>query len=85
MQDAQFSSPVFVSVGTAAPGRCLVEVGSVRQALIALDRHGVGGFRIDDPLWQVTSDRLARAMQDPTVKTVEESREAFRCLALAFA
>ena len=80
MSEPRFTSPVQVTLPQATGGFCLTEIDNPRDAITALNRHGVGGFHIENHIWQVTSDRLARAVRDPTPENVESARQAFHQL-----
>ena len=80
MSEVRFIPPVKVALPKATLDPCLVEIDNPRDAITALNRHGVGGFRIDSHIWQITSERLARAVRNPTPENVEGARQAFQQL-----
>jgi hypothetical protein len=80
MSGTRFLPPIKVALPEAVTGACVVEIDNPRDAIIALNRHGVGGFHIESVLWQVASERLARAVRDPTPENVEDARQAFQQL-----
>ena len=80
MSETRFAAPVIVSLTETAAGPCVVEIDNLRDAILALTRHGVGGFHIESHTWQVASARLVQAVRDPTPENIEDARQAFQHL-----
>lgn len=77
MSDSAFSAPVLARID---PGTVL-EIRSVRDGLAAMNRYGLGSFRLDTAEWQLAAGKLLRAELTPSAKAVEEAREALCLLA----
>ena len=77
MSGTRFLPPVKVALPEAATGACVVEIDNPRDANRLNRQTAVGGFHIESVLWQVASERLARAVRDPTPENVEDARQAF--------
>ena len=73
---ACFSEPVRAAVPRQTGEAKAVELRTVQDALRALHRDGLGGYRFDCLEWHLASDRLIAAERDGTPEAVEEAREA---------
>jgi hypothetical protein len=77
MSDSVFSAPVLARLDNDS----VVEIRTVRDGLSAMNRHGLGGFRLDTLEWQLAAGKLLRAERTPSPTVVEEAREALCALA----
>jgi hypothetical protein len=77
---AQFAEPVVVWI-TGKSGRPeLIELRTAPDALRAIHRDGLGGFRFESPAWQTAVDKLMKAERSGAPEAVEEAREALLAL-----
>ena len=74
----RFSVPVVVEVPLAKNGPCVMEIATPRDGMVAMNRLGLGGFRMESPEWQSTIHILGRATLAPTPENLEEAREALQ-------
>jgi hypothetical protein len=65
----------------ADPSRRGLEIKSVRDALFALHRQGLGDYRLDTAEWQLTARLLQDAVRDPSPENIELARDAVALLA----
>jgi len=77
MPDSTFSAPVVARLDPAT----LLEIRTVRDGLAAMNRHGLGSFRLDTLEWQLAAGKLLQAELTPSPDLVEEAREALCVLA----
>jgi hypothetical protein len=77
MPDSTFSAPVVARLDPAT----LLEIRTVRDGLAAMNRLGLGSFRLDTLEWQLAAGKLLQAELAPSPDAVEEAREALCILA----
>ncbi len=81
MADASFNKPVLVRVEGTHGRSEVVELRTVCEALRAIHRDGLGGFRVDSLVWQRATDRLMVAERDGSPEAIEAARIALLALA----
>jgi hypothetical protein len=83
MLDAAFLEPIFASVRGKDGQSVSLEIKSVREALFAMHRQGLGDFHLDRLEWQITARCLQDAVREPSRENCERAREAVAALAEA--
>jgi hypothetical protein len=76
MAQCRFSTPVLAHQPLAKGGPCRKALDGPREALLAIHKEGLGGFRFEAIELAQTVRKLARAVQEPTPEILEEAREA---------
>jgi hypothetical protein len=74
--DVTFNEPVLARVQDTDGRSELLEIKTARQAISAMHRRGLGGYKIDDPAWKAAADKLIQAALYPSGERAAEAREA---------
>jgi hypothetical protein len=77
----RFSTPVLAHLPLKSGRTRLQALNGPREALHAIHKDGLGGFRFESVNLARTMLQLARAVQEPTREMLEEAREAVVALA----